>query len=98
MPGAVFAYNPYQPNRSSALGGRSTMGVPRTGAAESIYQRSANQTANPDNALRTTTQVNPMQKAAYDDARKYMTSLGDRTNEMVTRELGRQRDVISTGM
>lgn len=44
------------------------------------------------------TPVNPMQQEAYGAAKDYAGSLAGGTNEMVTRELGRYRDDISTGM
>jgi len=44
------------------------------------------------------TPVNPMQQEAYGAAKDYSSSLMGGTNEMITRELGRYRDDISTGM
>lgn len=51
------------------------------------------------------TPVNPMQAAAvdrsayaYDRAKSYESGIADRTNEEITRELGRARDEISVGL
>ena len=44
------------------------------------------------------TPVNPMQQTAFGDAKAYSDSLASGTNQMITRELGRYRDDISTGM